>query len=254
MTGTNQFDNTVALITGGSSGIGRKTAVAFGQQGANVVVAGRTTTEGDKTVRLIEDSGGSATFVKTDVTREDDVKQMVDHAISTYGRLDHAVNNAGNVGVPGPLAERTEDDWEYTMGVNLKGVWLSMKHEIPLLHESGGTIVNTASDFGHVGFEEFSLYVAAKHGVVGLTRAAALEVADQGIRVNAVSPGAVDTPMNRDRLGGSKAVQETFGPSHPLGRVGTPEEVADAIVWLSSEQSSFVTGQSLLVDGGYTAQ
>lgn len=253
-TADGSFDGAVTLITGGSSGIGRATAVTFGREGANVVVASRTETNGEETVRLVEDAGGKATFIETDVTSETDIERMVEHAVSTYGGIDYAVNNAGNMGVRGPLTDRTEEEWEYTMGVNLKGVWLSMKHEIPHLRERGGAIVNMASEFGHVGVEEFSLYVASKHGVVGLTRAAALEYADQGIRVNAVSPAAIDTPMHRDQFGSSEAVQEAFGPAHPLGRVGTPKEVADATVWLCSDKSSFVTGHSLLIDGGFTAQ
>jgi len=247
------FAGKTALVTGGSSGIGRETAIEFGRRGASVVVASRRPEESEETVSRIEALDGEATFVRTDVTREDDVEHLVKRTIEAYGGLDFAFNNAGNVGRPGPLTELTEDDWDYTSEANLKGVWFSLKHEIPAMIERGGAIVNTASDFGHVGAPNFGAYVAAKHGVVGLTRTAAVEYADEGVRVNAVSPGVVLTSMTEDVFGSAAAVEET-GSTHPLGRVGTPEDIAAAVMWLCSDDASFVTGHPLRVDGGKSAQ
>lgn len=252
---TKGFVGKVALITGGGSGIGRATALAFGQEGARVVVAGRRAEEGEETVRLVAGAGGEATFLPVDVTNEAAVKGLVDRARSTYGRLDVAFNNAGNEGRPGPLVEQSSDDFAYTFDANVKGVWLSMKHEIPaMLAGGGGAIVNTASVLGLVGLANLSLYVAAKHAVVGLTKSAALEHARQNLRINAVSPGAVYTPIADRIAGGEAGWTAMMGPSHPVGRVGRPEEVAAAVLWLCGNGASFVQGAAVPVDGGWSAQ
>jgi len=251
---TPRLANKVALVTGGSSGIGRAAAVEFGRAGAQVAVASRREPEGTETASLIEDAGGNATFVRTDVTDEDQVSEMVEHAIETFGWLDYAFNNAGSEGRPGPLTDLTEADWDAAIDTNLKGAWLSMKHELPHVRERSGAIVNNASNLGHVGTKDFAAYVAAKHGVIGLTRAAAVEYASDGVRVNAVSPGAIGTPMAERVFGSVEGQAEVMEPLHPLGRIGDPEEVAAAVVWLCSPGASFVTGHSLLVDGGYNAQ
>lgn len=245
----------VALVTGGTSGIGRATALAFAQAGARVVVVGRREEEGAKTRQLVEDSGGVALFIGADVTKEAEVKRMVGEMVAAYGRLDYAFNNAGNMLPPEPLTQQSEEAWDYVVEGNLKSVWFSMKHEIPaMLASGGGAIVNNASIMGHVGGPQFASYVAAKHGVLGLTRSAALEYAERGIRINAVSPGAVGTPMGAGVFGSADAQAEAMVPFHPIGRIGVPEEVAEAVVWLCSNASSFVVGHALGIDGGYTAQ
>jgi NAD(P)-dependent dehydrogenase (short-subunit alcohol dehydrogenase family) len=250
-----RFAGKVALVTGGNSGIGRATALAFAREGAAVVVASRTAAMGTETVRLIESAGGSARYVAVDVADEEMVAAMVAAAVEIFGRLDVAVNNAGNEGRAKRLIDQTIDDYDYTMDTNFKGVWLGMKYEIrQMLLQGGGTIVNTASNLAHVGYPNLSLYVAAKSAVVGLTRAAALEYAKEGIRVNAVSPGPTETELAVKVFGSLDVFRQELAPLQPMGRVGLPEEIAEAILWLAGDSSSLVTGQSLLIDGGFTLQ
>ena len=251
----NEFTGKVALITGGTSGIGRAAAVAFAREGARVVVAGRRAAEGDETVRLVQAQGGEAIFVQTDVAQEAQVENLVGRTLEKFGRLDIAFNNAGIEQVPTPFLEQSVEIYDQVMNVNVKGVWLSMKYEIPaMLKSGGGSIVNTSSIAGVIGMAGAEIYIASKHAVIGLTKSAAVEFGKQGIRVNAVLPAAIETEM-LDRFIGDKAdMKASFAAMHPIGRVGTAEEVADAVIWLSSARSSFVTGHSLFVDGGYTAQ
>jgi NAD(P)-dependent dehydrogenase (short-subunit alcohol dehydrogenase family) len=250
----------VALVTGAASGIGRSTALFFAREGARVVVSDVDVAGGEETVRKVEASveasGGEAIFVRADVSRPDEVEALVGRTVEFYGRLDCAVNNAGIEGpMATPTADYAEEDWDRVQAINLKGVWLCMKHEIPrMLEGGGGAIVNTSSVAGLVGFEGICAYVAAKHGVVGLTRTAALEYAGSGIRVNAVCPGVIKTPMIDRATGGSAEAQEQFAAIEPVGRMGTPEEIAEAIVWLCSDAASFVTGVPMPVDGGVVAR
>ena len=251
----NELSGKVALVTGGTSGIGRAAAVAFAREGAKVVVAGRRAAEGEETVRLVRAQKSEAIFVQTDVAQEAQVKNLVGRTLEKFGRLDVAFNNAGIEQVPTPLLEQTVETFDQVMNINVKGVWLSMKHEIPaMLKSGGGSIVNTSSIGGVVGVGGVEIYVASKHAVIGLTKAAALEFGKQGIRVNAVLPAAIETAMFDRFVSGQTDMRASFGALHPIGRIGTAEEVADAVVWLSSARSSFVTGHSLLVDGGFTAQ
>jgi NAD(P)-dependent dehydrogenase (short-subunit alcohol dehydrogenase family) len=244
----------VALVTGGGSGIGRASALAFAREGAKVVVADVAVEGGEETVRLIQQSGGEAIFGKTDVSRAAEVEALVSRAVQTYGRLDCAHNNAGIEGAAATTIDYAEDAWERVIAINLKGVWLCMKYEIPhLLKQGGGAIVNTASTAGLVGYRGGSAYVASKHGVVGLTKTAALEYAKAGVRVNAVCPGAIDTPMMGRLTGHRPQRAERMAAAEPVGRMGQPEEIAQAVVWLCSEAASFVTGHAMAVDGGITA-
>jgi len=255
MSHTDSDADKVALITGGGTGIGRATALAFAQQRAQVVVAGRHTNTGEETIRHIRAIGGKADFIQTDVTDETSVKALIDTIIQTYGRLDVAFNNAGTAAPFGPLFETTQEMFDETIKANLKSVWLCMKYEIPpMLKQGRGSIVNTASTLGHVGTANMSLYVAAKHGVVGLTQVAALEYASQGIRVNAVSPGSVETPMGERAFGSLENYRKAMAPAYPIGRIGLPQEVAEAVLFLCSDGASFITGHALVVDGGNLAQ
>jgi NAD(P)-dependent dehydrogenase (short-subunit alcohol dehydrogenase family) len=246
------FQDKVALVTGGTSGIGRATAIAYAKQQAKVVVVGRRIDEGEETVRLIKEAGGEAIFVQADVTKEADVKAMVDKAVSVFGRLDIAFNNAGTVGENPSLIEQTEAEYDRTMNVNVKGVWLSMKYEIAqMLKQGSGAIVNMASAVGVVALPNILLYTASKHAVVGLTKAAALQYAKADIRINGVAPGSIQTDRFEAATDEAKAY---LAGLHPIGRVGTPLEVANAVLFLSSDMASFVTGETLLVDGGVVAQ
>lgn len=250
-----QLDGKVALVTGSGSGIGRATALACARQGARVVVADLAVAGGEETVSIIKNNGGEATFVPVDVTKAPEIEAMVTHAVATYGRLDCAHNNAG-VGslTRAPLADYPEEDWHRILAVNLTGVWLCMKYELPqMLRQGGGAIVNTASIAGLVGLPTTSAYVASKHGVIGITRTAALEYARQGIRVNCVCPGYIRTPMTARHMNDPERLAQ-LEAREPIGRVGTPEEVAEAVVWLCSDAASFVTGHTMTVDGGYMAQ
>ena len=246
----------VALVTGGGSGIGRASALAFAREGACVVVADVAVEGGNETVALIKAAGGTATFVRADVSQATEVAALVDAAVATYGRLDCAHNNAGIEGLEAPTAEYPEDDWDRVIAINLKGVWLCMKYEIPhMQRQGGGAIVNTASMAGLVGARRMPAYVASKHGVAGLTKTAALEYARAGIRVNAVCPGVIRTPMvERFFFSHHPRAETRLSAAAPIGRLGTPEEVAEAVVWLCSAAASFVTGHTMTVDGGMVAQ
>lgn len=250
-----QMDGHVALVTGASSGIGRATALAFAEQGASVVVADVNDERGEATVSQIRDAGGQATYVHADVSDAGQVDAMVGSAVSTYGKLDHAFNNAGIEGEPAPLTDCPRDNWDRTLAINLTGVFLCLQAEIPAMRASGGgSIVNCASIAGLNGFPGLAAYVASKHGVNGLTKAAALELAPEGIRVNSVCPGAIDTEMvARVKEEQPELIEQTVA-AHPLGRLGLPEEIASTVLWLCSDAAGFVTGQAIAVDGGYTTQ
>src|ERR1700730_9474920 len=243
-----------ALVTGGTSGIGRETAVHFAKRGARVVVAGRRENEGNETVDLIHSAGGEGIFVRTDVSQASDVKAMVEKTIKTFGGLDYAFNNAGVECNWVPIVEQTEEDWDRTIDINLKGTWLCLKFEMQqmLKQGRGGAIVNMSSVAGFIGSYGVATYCATKHGVLGLTKSAALEVAKNGIRVNAVCPAVIETPM-ADRLYGLPDTQQWAQGLLPLGRFGKPLEVAEAVVWVCSSAASFMTGQSLVLDGGFLA-
>lgn len=244
----------VALVTGGSSGIGRATALAFAREGAKVAVADLNIVGGQETVALITGAGGEACFIEADMGEAASVAAMVEKTVETYGRLDYAHNNAGIEGVLKRTAEQAEEDWAPVIQINLTGVWLCMKYEIPhLLQQGGGAIVNTASGAGLIGVKRMAAYVASKHGVVGLTKTAALEYAKSGIRINAVCPGVIKTAMV-DRVSGSRPdVLDKMIAAEPIGRSGQPEEIAEAVVWLCSDAASFVTGHAMAVDGGAVA-
>jgi NAD(P)-dependent dehydrogenase (short-subunit alcohol dehydrogenase family) len=250
-----RLEGKVALVTGGSSGIGRASALAFAREGAKVIVADRVVEGGEETVGMIKKAGGEAIFVKVDVSKAAEVEALINQAVETYDRLDCAYNNAGIEGRMAQTAECSEENWDRTLSINLKGVWLCMKYEIPqMLKQGGGAIVNTASALGLVGIAGLPAYVASKHGVAGLTKTAALEYAKAGIRVNAVCPGAIHTPMMERLLRAQPQMAETTTAMEPMGRMGKPEEIAEAVVWLCSDAASFVTGLAMSVDGGYVAQ
>ena len=248
------FENKVVLVTGGASGIGRSTSVAFARDGAKVAVADMDLSGAEETARMIEDTGGNATAFEVEITRADEVKSLIDKVIQSYGRLDCAFNNAGIAGGGANTVDCTEEDWDKVIDVDLKSVWLCMKYEIPHMEkQGGGSIVNTASIYGLAGAPGSIAYNAAKHGVVGVTKVAALEYATAGIRVNAVCPGYIRTPMTvpgieADPESGRRMISQT-----PMGRLGEPEEIAEAVVWLCSDGASFVTGHTMTADGGYMA-
>ena len=245
------FENKVSLITGAGSGIGRATAMAFAEEGAKVIVSDIHEENGRETVELIKKNKGEAYFIKCDVSSEEEVKNLIGEIIKKFGRLDCAYNNAGIEGLPSTTVECSEENWNKTINTNLKGVWLCMKYEIPVMLEAGkGSIVNCSSIAGLVGFETVPAYVASKHGVIGLTEAAALEFAKKNIRINAVCPGVIETPM-LERF--TKGENQVMADQDPMGRIGRPEEIADSVLWLCSDKSSYVTGQALAVDGGWVA-
>lgn len=238
----------VALVTGGSAGIGRATALIYAREGAKVVVSDIAVEGGEETVRKIKENGGEAVFIKANVVNDAEVKELIDKTVSTYGSIDCAFNNAGILGEMAPTADCTEETFDKVININLKGVFLCLKHEIPqMLKQGGGAIVNTASIAGLIGFPTAPAYVASKGGVVQITRVSALEYADKGIRINAVCPGGIETEM-------ISGMEENLLAAHPIGRLGKPEEIGEAVVWLSSPAASFVTGHIMAVDGGYTAQ
>jgi len=251
---TSELRGKVGIITGGTSGIGREAAVLFAKAGAKVVVAGRREVEGEETIALVRAAGGDGLFVKTDVTRAAEVQALVRKTVEKFGRLDVAFNNAGIEGNWLPIVEQPEEDWDSTIAINLKGVWLSLKYEIQqmLKQGGGGAIVNMASVAGLIGSAGAATYIASKHGVMGLTKSAALETARHGIRINVVCPAVIETAM-ADRLFGEPEARKFALELHPIGRVGTPMEVAEAVLWMCSDQASFMTGQSLVLDGGMLA-
>lgn len=250
-----EFEGKVALVTGGGSGIGRATALAFARQGAQVVIGNRNVQLGQETVAMIRNAGGTASFQRTDVLVAAEIEALVDHAVKTFGGLDLAFNNAGIEGDVASVVEQTEANYDAVMDINVKGVWLSMKYEISrMLERGGGAIVNCASVAGLIGFPSLSIYIASKHAVIGLTKTAALEYSAQGIRINAVNPAVIDTGMADRIASGLGMKMDEIVPFHPIGRIGRVEEVAEAVLWLCSGRASFVTGHSLIVDGGFTAR
>lgn len=245
----------VALVTGASSGIGRATALAFAKQGARLVLVDVNEIEGQQTAQLIRDGKGEAAFLACDVSQTAEVQAVVTAALEAYGRIDYAFNNAGIEGDQGMTADSTEQNWDRVLAVNLKSVWACMKYEIPvMLRQGGGAIVNCASIAGLVGFPGVPAYVASKHGMIGLTKTAALEYVKNNIRINAVCPGVIDTPMITRYTHGDKGIEGQLAAAEPIGRVGRPEEIAEAVLWLCSDKASFVTGHALVVDGGWVAQ
>lgn len=253
---TKQFENKVALVTGGSSGIGQATALKFAQEGAKVVVADLNIEGGHETLNKIKDMGEDAIFVRTDVTNSSEIKLLVKETVDVFGKLDCAFNNAGISGEESFTAEYDEDIWDQTININLRGIWLCMKYElIQMLKQGNGAIVNSSSMSGLVAFTGASAYFASKGGVIQITRTAALEYATKGIRINAVCPGVIKTPMT-DRMieNDEESKKKLEKLIRPIGRMGKPEEVSEAVVWLCSDAASFVNGHSLVVDGGMVVQ
>ena len=250
-----RLQNKVGLVTGAGSGIGRASALAFAAEGAKVVVADTIAANGEETVMLIRGAGGEASFVKADVSKASEVQAMVTKTVEIYGRLDCAYNNAGVVATPRLTPDTTEEDWDRVISVNLKGVWLCMKYEIPqMLKQGNGAIVNASSMLGMIGLGKRSAYAASKHGVVGLTKVAALEYANAGIRVNAICPAVVRTPLVESIIASDPEAETQLISMIPMERLGTLEEMAEVVVWLCSDASSFVTGHAMLVDGGAVAR
>ena len=251
-----QFDGKVAIVTGAAYGIGRASVALFAQNGAAVVAADIDDKRGAETVALVRAAGGEATFVHTDVSIPGEVEAMVNAAVRNYGRLDFAHNNAGIAGAGQTIPDTSIEDWRRAIDVMLSGVFLGMKYQIPriLEHGQGGSIVNTASGAGLIGFPGMCGYVAAKHGVIGLTKTAALEFGAKGIRVNAICPGTARTGMVEDWIGGDPTLEAQVVALHPIGRIAEPSEIAQAALWLCSAAASFVLGAIIPVDGGYVAQ
>lgn len=247
------FAGKVAFVTGAANGIGRAAALAFAREGVGVVVADVSEQGNQETARMIEKEGGRAFAVTCDVSRVEDVKSALNWTIKAFGRLDFAFNNAGIEYTIQPAAQVTEEEWDRIMNIDLRGVFLCMKHEIPfMLKQGGGAIVNTSSGAGVKGFKGGAAYCAAKFGVVGLTKAAALDYASQNIRINAVCPGIIDTPMMDRFSGGTHEGRQAVIAQEPVGRMGTPEEIAATVVWLCSDAASFVVGHAMVIDGGQT--
>jgi NAD(P)-dependent dehydrogenase (short-subunit alcohol dehydrogenase family) len=249
------LQNKAALVTGGGSGIGRATALRLVKEGAKIMIADYVPKGAEETVKMIKDAGGTASCVAADVSVTKQVEMMVNQTVETYGRIDCAFNNAGIEGKFSDTVQCTEDNWDRVIAIDLKAVWLCMKYEIPqMLKQGGGTIVNTASIAGLVGFNGIPAYVAAKHGVVGLTKTAALEYAQKNIRVNCVCPGVIHTPMVERAIDGGGFTEADVIMSEPIGRLGKPEEIAEGVLWLLSDGASFVTGHPLVIDGAWIAR
>ena len=248
--------NKVVLITGGSSGIGRATALAFSKLKAKVVVVADKNENGLKSlVEEIQELEGQASYIKVDVANPKEVEALIERIVAEHGRLDCAFNNAGIEGPQAALHDLSLSDWDHLMSINLKGVWLCLKYEIrQMLKQGGGAIVNMSSVAGIIGMRGYSSYVAAKHGVIGLTKSAALEYATLGIRVNAICPGAIKTPLLDRMIGGNAQVEQWLISQEPIGRLGLPEEIAKAVVWMCSDEASFMTGHAMVVDGAATVQ
>lgn len=250
------FESKVAVITGAGSGIGRACALAFAREGAHVVASDIAPEGGNETINLIKQAGGEATFIRCDVAQPQEIEALIHNTVETYGRLDCAVNNAGIAGVQATTADYPLENWQKVININLTAPWLCMKYELVQMVKQGkGAIVNMASILGTTGFAQSGAYVAAKHGLVGATRTAALEYAKAGIRVNAVCPGFIETPLlHQTEVGSNAQILQAIANMHPVGRLGTPEEIANMVLWLCSDAASFVTGATMIVDGGYTAQ
>jgi NAD(P)-dependent dehydrogenase (short-subunit alcohol dehydrogenase family) len=248
-----RFAGKVAFVTGAANGIGRAAALAFARESASVVLADLSEKGNQETARLIEEGGGRSLPLTCNVTQTKDVIAALDKTIATFGRLDFALNNAGSEQPISSTADLTEEEWDRIVAVNLRSVFLCMKHEIPLmLKQGGGAIVNTSSGAGVKGFKGQAAYAAAKHGVIGLTKSAALDYAPQNLRINAVCPGIISTPMMDRFTGGTAEGRERVISQEPIGRMGQPEEIANAVVWLCSDAASFVVGHAMVIDGGQT--
>jgi NAD(P)-dependent dehydrogenase (short-subunit alcohol dehydrogenase family) len=248
------FKDKVVLVTGATAGIGRATADAFAAAGATLVLTARNAAAGAELRSSLRTRGTKVAFLQGDVAREEDVRSWIEATVQEFGRLDVAVNNAGVEGQLGPVADQTAENFEYVFDANVKGMLFALKHEIPLIAKQGGAIVNVSSMVGEIGMAGASVYVASKHAVNGLTRSAALETARMGIRVNALAPGGVITPMFERFTGGNKEMQAGFANGHPIGRLAQPDEIAKAILFLASDEAKFMTGSIVSMDGGFTAQ